>query len=500
MILDPNTVSRELRLRADVCVVGSGAGGAVVARELAEAGLHVVVFEEGRYNTSRDFDQREVEMYPRLYREQASPATADFSVLVLQGRTLGGSTVPSFCIAARPPAAILDAWQQTGLAGAGSAVMAPYFERVEKALEVKLTLDAEVNANNARFRTGAEALGLRCKPVWHSRVECVGCGYCSLGCAYDRKNDALTRYLPAASRAGALLVPQCAVQMIEVKNGRAVAVGGNLWREDGRRIPMRVSARAVVLAAGAVGSPRLWLRNRLPDTNRNVGRHLHLHPQVVVQALFEQRIEGWNGVPQCFVVDQYVRDEPSGGGFWLAPSFAHPVTAAALAPGFGDEHRRWMERYDRLAMTTVFLHDRSEGRVDIDTEGRAVVDYHLIDDDRADLLEGMQRAAELLLAAGAVEVALPFTERTVLTDVRQPLPAHGVRASDPFLVSYQPHGTLRMGKDARTSVVDPTGEAHEVKGLYVADASLFPTALAAPPQLSVMAFATRVAEKVRATI
>src|SRR5262249_41085361 len=151
----------------------------------------------------------------------------------------------------------------------------------------------------------------------HSRVECVGCGYCALGCAYDRKNDALTLYVPAASRAGAVLLPQCAAQAVETRNGRASAVRAGLQPDDGNPAQVRVEARVVVLAAGAIASPQLWLRSGLPDSGRHVGRHLHLHPQVAMQAHFAEKIEGWNGVPQSYAVDQFLRGEPGGGGFWL---------------------------------------------------------------------------------------------------------------------------------------------------------------------------------------
>lgn len=495
MILDPNSIAAERTLDAEVCVIGSGAGGAVVARHLAEAGRTVVVLEEGRHTPSREFDQREASMIPRLYRERASRATADLSVLVVQGRTLGGSTVPSFCLAFRPPPAILDAWEQRlGLPGVGSALMAPHFEAIERLLAIQDTSAADVNANNARARDGAAALGLRGRLPRHSRAGCVGCGFCALGCAYDRKNDALTVLLPAAERAGATIVPQCRAEAIETSGGRASGVRAVVVRDDGTLVPLSVRAREVVLAAGAVASPQLWLRSGLPDAQRQAGRHLHLHPQVIVQAVFDQPIEGWQGVPQSLVVDQFLRAEPGGGGFLLTPIFAHPVTASALTPGFGERHRALMETYARRAMLSVALHDRSEGRVDVDDDGRASVTYHLVEDDRADLLEGIQRAAEIFFAAGARRVILPFTDSVELEQVKDVAAIHrSVRANDPLLFSYQPHGTLRMSAAVGGGIARSTGAAHEVPGLWIADASLFPTALSVPPQLAVMAFAARVA-------
>lgn len=498
MILDPASLADGERLDADVCVIGSGAGGAVVARELAERGLRTVVLEEGRHNPSAEFTQREASMIPRLYRERASRATADLSVLVVQGRTLGGSTVPSFCLAFRPPAAILDAWEQRfGLDGVGSALMAPHFEAIERVLGVVATSEAELNANNARVRQGASVLGLRGRLPQHSRVACVGCGYCALGCAYDRKNDALTVLLPAAERAGAVLVPQCRADVIEREGGRVAGVRAVVGGDGQAPSVVTVRAKTVVLAAGAVASPQLWLRSGLPDPHRQVGRHLHLHPQVIVQAVFDEEIAGWQGVPQAFVIDHFLRAEPGGGGFLLTPIFAHPVTASALTPGLGGQHRTLMESYARRAMLSVALHDRSEGRIDIDDQGRASISYDLVEDDRADLVDGMQRASDVFFAAGARRVILPYTE---LVELEQPRDVaaiqRGVRANDPLMFSYQPHGTLRMSATSSGGVAASSGAAHEVPGLWIADASLFPTALGVPPQLAVMAFAARVASRI----
>lgn len=500
MIIDPNSIDGARKLTADVCIVGSGAGGSVVARRLAEAGLRVVVLEDGDYNRSRDFTQREVDMLPRLYREQSSHATADFSVLVVQGRTVGGSTVPSFCVSLRPPPAILDAWEQRrGLAGCGSALMAPHFERVERELGVQPGREEDLNANNGRFRDGATKLELRGKLLANSRIDCVGCGFCALGCAYDRKNDALTVYLPAASRAGATIVPRCRVERIEQRDGKVAGVSAQVQVSAAESAELSVAAPVVVLAAGALGSAQLWMQSGLPDPFRQIGRHLHLHPQVVVQARFDEPIEGWSGVPQSWAVDQFVRLEPGGGGFWLQPTFAPPVTASALTPGFGAAHRGLMESYRKAAMAAVVLHDRTEGRVELDAQGRATVDYHLVEDDRADLMEGIQRAAEIFFAAGARKVALPFTDLVEVESVKDLAAVHrSVRSNDPVLVSFQPHGSLRMGREPRDSVVRASGESHGVRGLWVADASLFPTAVAVPPQLAVMAFASRVADAIRA--
>ena len=237
-------------------------------------------------------------------------------------------------------------------------------------------------------------------------------------------------------------------------------------------------------------------RSRLPNKSRQVGRNLRLQPQVVLAGLFDEDIEGWRGIPQSIIVDQFLdADKSPEGGFLIAPTFAHPIAVASLLPGFGADHRRLLDAYPRLGLAAVVLHDRSSGSVELDGNGRAIVSYQLGDEDRLELTDGMRRLADVYFAAGARRVVLPFNDLAELSrrgDYRL-IEERAVRANDPLLHSFQPQGSLRMGNSRRRSVVNSVGEAHQVSGLFVADASVFPSAVAVPPQLSVMAFADRTA-------
>ncbi|MBI4518954.1 MAG: GMC family oxidoreductase [Deltaproteobacteria bacterium] len=500
MILDTTSVDRDVTLSTDVCVVGSGAGGAVAAKELAGAGRSVVVVEAGGYHTSRDFTQREEQMYPRLYGDAGVQATTESTAWIAQGRALGGSTVTSLCVCARPPRAVLEHWRD-GLAipGVGPDDMVRYYRQVEDALQVSQLSPEQVNKNNQLLQAGAERLGYHSVRIAHNRVDCLGCGYCALGCAYDRKTDALTTHLRLASQQGAIIVPDCRVEAITTAHGRVSGVSATFGRTA--RVPavLTVQAKVVVLAAGAIGSPHLWLRSGLPNTQRQVGRALHLHPQVVMAGVFAEEVAAWRGIPQSIVIDEFFQQNgAAGGGFLITPLAVHPLALATLLPGFGAAHRQLLELYPRLGLAAVMLHDRSSGNVELDNSGGATVNYQLSDEDRAALAEGMRRLADVYCAAGAERVILPFTELVEITrrgDYR-PIDDHPVRANDPLLLSFHPQGSLRMGTEPRRSVVNQLGEAHEIRGLFVADASVFPTAIGVPPQLTVAAFACRTAQHI----
>ena len=502
MILDSATVDTDVTLEADVCVVGSGAGGAVAACELAEAGHSVVVVEDGAYLRSADYVQREEVMYPRLYREGGTKATADYTVLVSQGRAVGGSTAPSFCLCVRPPRPLLAYWaRQLGLPGLEHEAMHPFFRRVEKRIGAQRLAPEQLNGNSGKLQQGAEKLGYRGFLPLHNRNECLGCGYCALGCTYDRKGDMLTTYIPAASRAGALIVPDCQVTQVVAQHGRAVGVAGVFQRSrTGRPYALKVKTKVVVLAAGAINSPRIWRQSQLPDPTDNVGRNLRLQPQVVVTALYAEPIESWKGIPQGYVVDEFLNAEfgSAGSGYLLVPAFAHPVAAASMLPGYGAEHRDLMRLYPRLGAIAVLLHDHTRGRLELAESGPPTVSYRLGGTDEDHLMDALEKASEISFAAGAEKVFLPYNDVVTMAKrgAYQTIRDRGVRVNDPLFISYQPQGTIRMGTDRRKAVVDAHGESHAVRGLFVADASVFPTSVAVPAQMTVMALATRTAHHI----
>jgi choline dehydrogenase-like flavoprotein len=504
MILDTATVDGNVTLDAEVCVIGSGAGGAAVACELAEGGRSVVMVEEGPYLRSRDLVQREDVMYPRMYREGGTAASADYTVLVSQGRAVGGSTVPSFCLCVRPPRPVLAYWERRfDLPGVGFEAMHPYLRLVERRIGARRLAPEQVNANSGKLLVGADRLGYRGFLPHHNRSDCLECGYCALGCTYDRKGDALTTYIPAASRAGAVIVPDCQVLQIATRKGRAVGVGGVFRRSrTGEGYSLKVRAQVIVLAAGAISSPRLWRRSRLPDPADQVGRNLKLHPHVVVSALYPEPVTAWRGIPQGYVVDEFLAlgEHDAGRGYLLVPTFAHPVTAASMLPGYGPQHRELMTLYPRLGAIGIFLHDHTRGRLELGGGGPPTVSYRLGSTDEEQLLDAMVKASEISFAAGAERVFLPYNDLVAIgrRGAYQAIHERGVRANDPLFLSYEPHGTLRMAGDPRQGVVDAVGEAHAVRHLFVCDASIFPTSIAVPPQLAVMAFAVRTARHILA--
>ena len=492
-----------LTTRADVCVIGSGAGGAVAAAELAAAGRDVVVLEQGEHWTSRDFTQREDEMLPRLFEEAGMRQTVDGGITILQGRSVGGSTVHNLCYAFRTPPAILRMWREEhALPELTDTSLLASFERVEANLRVKPIREDEVNTLNRLLRSGAQRLGYSGFVTQHNRENCVKAGYCLLGCSYDAKQSMLVTYVPRASEAGARVYANARAERIEAPASGPRRVHGHVVDHAGRtRGTIEVEARVVVLAAGAVASPDLLLRSRLGGSQ--VGRHLHLHPSVMVAGYWPEPIHAYRGIPQSYYIDEFIdlEREPHSG-YVLMPIAGFPVLAAVNVPGFGRDHFRQMRDFAKLGGLLVLLHDRSEGSVRSGRSlGKPEIRYALDATDRALLASGLRHCAEVLFAAGAQRVAVPFQPEPLLlergADLGQ-IARREVREGTLPIASTHPQSTCRMGGDPATSVVNAFGELHGVRGVFVADMSVFPTSLGAPPQITTAALADRTAHHILA--
>lgn len=485
-------------VRTQACVIGSGAGGAAAAAGLAARGVDVVVLEAGYPFTAADADQRVLSMMPRLYQDAGLRATADRSIGILQGRGLGGSTLHNTGLVCETPAGILERWRAHGFPWT-DAEWRPAVRAVIGTLRATRVPDEAVTGTNALLRAGASTLGWRHDVALHNRSVCSGCGYCMLGCAYNRKWNAALTYLPEASAHGARIVAGASAVVVEAR--------GAGWRvlatADDRSV-FAVECDVVLVAAGALDTPALLRRSALG--NRNVGRGLRLHPTPLVYASFEDDVVPWRGVPQSILVTEratFLRDG-HGGSILLASAATQPALAAVGMPGHGSAHRERMARLRRTAIAGALLHDEGAGRVGLTRSGRPRAFYRLHDIDRQEASASVAALAELFFAAGASQVTLPFADAP---DARDMDDVHGALAGADWrphrvlLNAVHPQGTCATGSP-REGATDAYGEVYGAPGVFVCDASLFPTSVGVPPQVTIMAQASlvagRVAEEFRA--
>lgn len=496
-------IGGELDERVDVVVVGSGAGGAVVAKELAERGLSVAVVEEGAYFTRDDFTGPLLARMQRLYRDRGMTlALGSPAIPVPLGKAVGGTTVVNSGTCFRAPDAVLRDWaSRHGIEGAAPEAMAPLYERVERTLSVR-PVPEELLGENARvFRRGVVALGLHGAPIRRNIVGCRGCGVCALGCPSDAKQAMHLSYLPRAEAAGARIYARCRVRRILVERGRAAGVEAEILPEErhgsgsasGPRGRLRLRADAVVLAAGAVHTPLLLMENGLAPRGGAVGRGLRIHPALGVTAVFDEDVYGWRGTLQSYVMDDYQESD----GLLFEVTSPLPGLSAASLPGVGAAAKQALADYRKIACVGLFVAETSQGRVQRLPGGAPLLRYALDANDTRRLVRGVAVAARVFFAAGARSVNSGLAGVPPLGHPREieELEARAFRASDLAVVGFHPVGTAAMGADRERSVASPSGESHRLPGLWLADASLFPGCVGVNPQLTIMALATHVAAR-----
>lgn len=498
----------DLAVECDYCVVGSGAGGSVAAAVLAEAGARVVILEEGGHFTRRDFNMQESWAYPALYQEHGNRATDDLSIIVLQGRAVGGGTTVNWTSSFRTPARTLALWaERHGIAGLDAATLEPHFAAVEARLDVSPGNPDDVNANNRKLFEGAERLGWRPELIRRNVKGCARLGYCGMGCPLDAKRSALVTYVADAVAAGANLYVNARAKLVETDRGRAAAVVCERLdpgpdRATGRRFVVH-ARRGVLLAGGAINTPALLLRSRAGNKSGQVGRRTFLHPTVPLLAFYDQPIEGFYGPPQSVACHQFADRGAGRVGYFFETAPVHPMLSAVAMPGFGAAHRAFTERLAYAQATIALLidghHDDDGGRVTVDGDGRTRLSYGLGPALREAAVDAIKNMARLQLAAGAREVVTLHEQPIVIRSLADVARVDGAPFGPNLHTLFSAHqmGGAAMGPDPRRSVVDARGRHHEIENLWIVDGSIFPTSLGVNPQLSIYAharlFATAIA-------
>ncbi len=500
MVIRPEDAPGDLVEHADVAVIGTGAGGAVVAAELAEAGAKIVVVEEGDYYTGRDFTDHPLEQIRLLYRDRGMTGAFGNTVIGIPlGRAVGGTTTVNSGTCWRAPEEVLRRWEEEfGIPNLAAGGLAPEFERVEKAIHVAPVPEHLLGPGAELFRRGAEALGFHGEPIPRNAAGCRGTGVCAFGCPRDAKQAMHVSYVPRALQAGARLHVRARADRILIADGRALGFVATRLDARGHSTDARlfVLADRVVVCAGALLTPVLLMRSGAAHRRGPVGRNLRIHPATRVLARFDRPVRAWEGVPQSYHVHEFESE-----GIFLQGMFVPPGVQAPNVPGFGLVHKERMAAYDHLASFGALISDTSAGRV-FAAGRRPFVWYWMNRGDTQRLLRALSICSRVFFAAGAREVYPGLRQRPVLrsSGEAEALERLSVRPSDIEIMAFHPMGTARMGSDPVACAVAPSGELYGITGLYVADASLFPTSTRVNPQITIMALATRIAAGIAGTL
>ena len=499
-------VQPEARMQCDVVVVGSGAGGATAAAVLAAKGLDVIVVEAGGYYDDEDFDGGELEGLRRFYLNGGGMATDDGNIALAAGAVLGGGTVVNYSTSFPTPDYVREEWAGHGVADFAGDV----YEQSSQAVLERLGVNAEHSAaapKDAVMERGMRALGFHVEPIVRNvGPECdqgVDCGRCGFGCRLGAKRSVVKTWLHDAAQAGTRILVRTKVERVIVTAGAARGVEART--ADGRSV--RIEARGVVAAAGALHTPALLKRSGLE--NRNVGQHLRLHPVSVVQGWFDEEIRPWEGTMQARYSDEHADLDGEGYGVKYESGPLNPSLILPFLPWrSGAQHFEYMAAAKFSAGVGIIVRDRGSGEVRVGRDGEPVVRYRMGEVDRRHLRTGVEGAARILEAAGAQRI---FGSHNRLVEyqpgVSGSLPSFMAQADacgydngQVALGSFHIMGSARMGGSPVGSACTPEGETWEVRNLWVCDASAFPTAPGVNPMVSIESTAHMNAQRVAARV
>ncbi|GAC1334232.1 MAG: GMC family oxidoreductase [Candidatus Dormibacteria bacterium] len=496
--------SADWQLEADAVVVGSGAGGGVIAARLAEAGKRVVVLEGGGYFNDADFDQYELTAYQNLYRMGGFGGTADGGVTLMTGANLGGGTTVNWtnCIRTRP--GVRAEWADMGLVG----VDGPDFDRHLDAVWARLGVNdrcSDLNAAHRHLQAACEKLGYAFSLVTRNAdprtYDPRTAGFMGFGDQSGSKQGTLKTYLEDAYEHGARFIVRCRADRVLTADGRATGVEAT-YNDGTLHARVRISAPTVVVACGALDSPALLLRSGIGGPA--VGQYLRLHPATAVVGVYAQPQEAWWGAPQTALSDQFA-DLEDGYGFLIECSHASPALGASALPWVSGEQAKEALIEGPYQSTMVFLiRDHGHGRVTINESGETVVNYALDEVDERHFRRGLQELVRMHHAAGAraifsLHTRLKRWERgggVEIEDFARDVHDGPLTPYEHSTFSLHHMGSCRMGSDPATSVADGTGQLHDTRGVWIGDGSAFPTASGTNPMISIMALANRTAEAI----
>ncbi len=494
-----------LHEETDICVIGSGAAGAILAYRLAETGQRVLILERGRYVEPRFFNDNEVEMIGKLYDDGVFQQTRDLRFSILQGSCVGGSTVVNNAVCFPPPQSVVTHWNDQWRWNAGINVneLSASVTTVTNWLPIAPKVQAILNPSYVEYEEGIRKLGMPAEELRNQVVsanirDCPGCGYCNIGCAYGKKLSMLDTVLPWSQKQFGDRVRIIAEAPVErILLGRRGAGGDRVEivrarLSDNRLLTVR--AKKVVVAAGAVASSYILLSSGL-GRGLPVGRGLSFNMGAPLTAEFDREMNAYDGLQISHAT------LPRSGRGWVFETWWNPPVAQALnMPGWFEQHFQNMRRYPYLMAVGALVGTESNARVTRALTGGPDVDYEPTLDDRRKLADALIELGRLLFAGGARRVMVnswnyyEFRSPHSLSDITRIV-------CDPEempLGTGHPQGGNAMSQDPQWGVVGPDFRVHGYENLFVCDASVIPSSLTVNPQLTVMSLAQYAAPRIAA--
>jgi choline dehydrogenase-like flavoprotein len=505
-------VENDIVETADVCIIGSGAAGAVLAKELVETGKRVVLLERGGYHEGKDMNQRDADMIPLLWKNSGFNFDDTLRIAIAQGCCLGGSTIINDAVCFDIPTRVKEEWRSLGV-NFEEQEWSSHLDRVKNILHVSEVADDELNRNNKMLREGAKRLGLKDhRKNFRNCINCMQCGFCHLGCHYETKQNVLVTYIHQAleqADSNMKVYCNCKVEKIDYSGDTVQGIEGDFINIDGTKsFRIRVNSKILIISAGAIASTKILLLNGISQST--AGKGLCLHPGIQVIGDFDYEIKGNQGIPMAYTVhdfgvtrntDESITNSNYDGSEFLLESIFLPLTQFSIAlSGSGIwEHRRLIQRFNNYSMAGIVVRDGNLGNVSLTTTERASVMYEPGIKELKALAKGTEILANMWFALGATNVIIPhrgLSSISVKEDIPKLMDKIINDSKNLLLGSAHPQSGNKIGNSVDDSVVDSDCKVHGFKNLFVCDASVFPTAVGVNPQITVMTVASIIASRI----
>ncbi len=514
-------VTHDIVENADVCIIGSGAAGAILANKILKGtegieGKNVILIEKGGYYDPEDFNQRGASMMKVLWKNGGIQFNTHGSLVIAQGECLGGSTTINDAVCFDTPDHIKNQWRDQYGVNIDDEKWKSAIREVKDRLSVKALTDDEIrrNKNASILKDACDKCNYHGLNNERNCEDCATCGTCHYGCHYETKKDMLNTYIFEAldldNQKKLKIYCNCDVRKIDYENGIATGVEGKFLGQKGiEKFKLKVNAKVIILAAGSIASSALLLSNNIARTK--AGKGLAVHPSVTLIAKFRDEVRSSEGIPMAYCCDQFsvlnYKNGQTSGGFMLESIFTPIIQFSLMLPFH--LHKELMNDFQHYAMAGVMVRDDSNGNIELSKKGNPKICYELKEPEIDYLLKGIRTLTELFFTAGADQVITQHGDTHVLTkdgnkeskinklvDEIRDHHKHGTLVG---LGSAHPQGGNRMGDDPDSCVVDENCQVYDFKNLFVCDASVFPTSLGVNPQITVMALATMTADNILKT-
>jgi len=487
---------KNILLKTKYCIIGSGAGGAVVAERLSKSGNDVILIEEGSHFSPGVLKhETETIAMGRIYRDAIMQATENNSITLFQGRAIGGSTFVNHALCFHMSSDVFDDWSHSNvIKNFNYNNLQDHYLKIEKFLKPKSTPPQYENSASKLFFNTFKKNNLKVSLTQRNTNSCVGCGSCFRSCDIGAKNSTDMTFIPAAIKNGAQVFSNFKADKILFKGDKAIGVEGIIISEFYKaKGSFKIEAENIIISAGALHSP--WLLHRSGIKNKNIGQHLKIHPIVPMQARFKKNMDSFNGVPQS-VVSQHYTDyhNKKTKGFIFYCDFSGYMGTSSHIPGIGIEFAQRLSQLRKMGQTQIMLLDSTTGTVNCKKE-KPLISYDLNEMDKMTFVHAAKIMGKLYFDSGAEAIYLGNKEYNSAEDL------HAIHATDfnPFSIHmYAAHfqSTCRMGTDPKQAVTDNSGKVFGTENVYVADASILPDSVGINPMLTTMAFSSIVADEI----